>query len=71
MTNASSGSEEFWNVYDFSRRYRLDSKEQNRLLMLYGPLAPARSLLANARRDSFAPDGPHEFHSQPREAVHG
>lgn len=53
MTDAPPGLEELWNVFDFARRYRLDARELNRLLMLYGALAPARSLLANARRHSL------------------
>lgn len=55
MTNSPSALEEFWNVFDFARRYRLNATEQNRLLMLYGPLAPAQTLLANARRPSLVP----------------
>jgi hypothetical protein len=45
--------EEFWNVFDFARRYRLGKKEENRLLMLFGPLAPRDALLANARRHAL------------------
>ena len=41
---------ELWSVFDFARRYRLTIREQNRLLMLFGPVASATELLANARR---------------------
>jgi len=44
-------ADELWNVFDFSRRYRLPVREQNRLLMLFGPVARAEDLLANARRN--------------------
>jgi hypothetical protein len=48
-------SEELWSVFDFSRRHRLAKKEENRLLMLFGPFASCHALLANARRHSLIP----------------
>lgn len=55
MINAHAGaqSEELWSVFDFSRRYRLEKKEENRLFMLFGPFASYHALLANARRHSL------------------
>lgn len=44
-------AQELWNVIDFARRYRLPVRERNRLLMLFGPVARAEDLLANARRN--------------------
>jgi len=44
---------ELWSVFDFARRYRLTIREQNRLLMLFGPVAGAAELLANARRNQL------------------
>lgn len=46
-------SEQLWSVFDFARRYRLAKREENRLLMLYGPVASFRDLLANAQRHSL------------------
>ncbi|WP_209892336.1 hypothetical protein [Rhizobium leguminosarum] len=46
-------SEQIWSVFEFARRYRLAKREENRLLMLYGPTASLRDLLANARRHSL------------------
>ncbi|OWO94265.1 hypothetical protein B5E41_13945 [Rhizobium esperanzae] len=48
-------SEQIWSVFDFARRYRLAKREENRLLMLYGPTASLRDLLANAQRHSLIP----------------
>ncbi|WP_064712970.1 hypothetical protein [Rhizobium bangladeshense] len=45
--------EQMWSVFEFARRYRLAKREENRLLMLYGPTASLRDLLANARRHSL------------------
>ncbi|MBB4194259.1 hypothetical protein GGE45_001756 [Rhizobium aethiopicum] len=45
--------EQMWSVFEFARRYRLAKREENRLLMLYGPTAPLGDLLANARRHSL------------------
>ncbi|SCW49589.1 hypothetical protein SAMN02927900_02012 [Rhizobium mongolense subsp. loessense] len=45
--------QEVWSVFDFARRYRLEKKEENRLLMLFGPYASAHELLTNARRHSL------------------
>ncbi|OWV75546.1 hypothetical protein ATY76_22500 [Rhizobium sp. R339] len=45
--------DQLWNVFEFARRYRLAKREENRLLMLYGPTASLRDLLANARRHSL------------------
>ncbi|CAN7283310.1 hypothetical protein [Rhizobium sp. LjRoot258] len=44
---------ELWSVFDFARRYRLTVREQNRLLMLFGPVASAADLLSNARRNQL------------------
>lgn len=32
-------TEQLWSVFEFARRYRLAKREENRLLMLYGPTA--------------------------------
>ncbi|MDR9761950.1 hypothetical protein RJJ37_20315 [Rhizobium redzepovicii] len=45
--------EQLWSVFEFVRRYRLAKREENRLLMLYGPTASFRDLLANAQRHSL------------------
>ncbi|ARO33056.1 MULTISPECIES: hypothetical protein [unclassified Rhizobium] len=45
--------EQMWSVFEFARRYRLAKREENRLLMLYGPTASLGDLLANARRHSL------------------
>ncbi|MBB2683739.1 UNVERIFIED_ORG: hypothetical protein GGD47_001314 [Rhizobium etli] len=45
--------EQLCSVFEFPRRYRLAKREENRLLMLYGPTASLRDLLANARRHSL------------------
>ncbi|AHF88418.1 hypothetical protein RLEG3_01705 (plasmid) [Rhizobium leguminosarum bv. trifolii WSM1689] len=42
-----------WSVFEFARRYRLAKREENRLLMLYGPTASLHVLLANAQRHSL------------------
>ncbi|MBX4916937.1 hypothetical protein HJA76_26015 [Rhizobium bangladeshense] len=42
--------EQMWSVFEFARRYRLAKREENRLLMLYGPPASLRDLLA--KRDA-------------------
>ncbi|NEH58623.1 hypothetical protein GR198_23145 [Rhizobium leguminosarum] len=39
-------SEKLWSVFEFARRYRLAKREENRLLMLYGPRASLHVLLA-------------------------
>lgn len=49
----SGAGEQMCSVFEFARRYRLAKREGNRLLMLYGPIAPLRDLLANARRHSL------------------
>ncbi|OWV78546.1 hypothetical protein ATY75_06120 [Rhizobium sp. N122] len=49
-TEGSGPGEQLWSVFEFARRYRLAKREENRLLMLYGPTASLRDLLANARR---------------------
>ena len=41
---------EVWNIQDFARRYRLDSKEEVRLVALFGRFATAHELLMNCRR---------------------
>ncbi|MGO4567516.1 hypothetical protein AB4Z52_21180 [Rhizobium sp. 2YAF20] len=48
--NRPLANEQPWSVSDFARRYRLAKREENRLLMLYGPMAPFRDLLTTARR---------------------
>ncbi|MBB3132986.1 hypothetical protein FHS26_000689 [Rhizobium pisi] len=48
-----AASDQLWSVFEFARRYRLAKREENRLLMLYGPEASLRDLLANARRHSL------------------
>lgn len=45
--------DQLWSVFEFARRYRLAKREENRLLMLYGPSASLRDLLANAQRHSL------------------
>ncbi|RUM24070.1 hypothetical protein EFQ99_19160 [Rhizobium vallis] len=45
--------DQLWSVFEFARRYRLAKREENRLLMLYGPTASLRDLLANAQRHSL------------------
>ncbi|MBX5156711.1 MULTISPECIES: hypothetical protein [unclassified Rhizobium] len=52
-TERPGASEQIWSVFEFARRYRLAKREENRLLMLYGPTASLRDLLANARRHSL------------------
>ncbi|APO70457.1 hypothetical protein IE4872_PC00443 (plasmid) [Rhizobium gallicum] len=54
-TKTAVPSEELWSVFDFARRYRLEKREENRLLMLFGPYASAHELLTNARRHSLIP----------------
>ncbi|SIP90490.1 hypothetical protein SAMN05880590_101117 [Rhizobium sp. RU35A] len=44
------GLRKVWNVSEFARRYRLDSREENRLLKLLGPFASEQELLMNATR---------------------
>ena len=39
-----------WSVFDFARRYRIEKKEETRLLALFGTEAPLRELLFNAKR---------------------
>ena len=46
-------SDQLWSVFEFARRYRLAKREENRLLMLYGPTASLHVLLANASRHSL------------------
>jgi hypothetical protein len=45
-----SGFKKVWNVSEFARRYRLDAREENRLLKLLGPFASEQELLMNATR---------------------
>ena len=52
-TDRAGSSDQLWSVFEFARRYRLAKREENRLLMLYGPTASLRDLLANARRHSL------------------
>lgn len=55
MDNAErpGSGDQLWSVFEFARRYRLAKREENRLLMLYGPTASLRDLLANAQRHSL------------------
>lgn len=39
-----------WNVSEFAKRYRLDAREEKRLLKLLGPFASEHELLMNATR---------------------
>ncbi|AHG48248.1 hypothetical protein RLEG12_04875 (plasmid) [Rhizobium leguminosarum bv. trifolii CB782] len=48
-----AAGEQLWSVFEFARRYRLAKREENRLLMLYGPTASLHDLLANAQRHSL------------------
>ncbi|WP_200950869.1 hypothetical protein [Rhizobium sp. Root1220] len=49
-SEASSTIDDTQSVFEFARRYRLSKREENRLLMLFGPVASSRDLLANASR---------------------
>ncbi len=53
MDRAEKGAMGDWSVFDFARRYRLTMREQNRLLMQFGPVASAMGLLSNARRNQL------------------
>ncbi|MBT9368364.1 hypothetical protein [Rhizobium sp. CSW-27] len=44
------GLRKVWNVSEFAKRYRLDAREENRLLKLLGPFASEQELLMNATR---------------------
>lgn len=44
---------EVWSVQDFARRYRLDAKEELRLVALFGRFATASELLMNCRRPAI------------------
>lgn len=46
----NSAVRKVWNVSEFARRYRLDEKEENRLVKLLGPFASEHELLMNASR---------------------
>lgn len=46
----TTGFKRVWNVSEFAKRYRLDEKEENRLLKLLGPFASEHELLMNATR---------------------
>ncbi|MGO6687742.1 hypothetical protein [Rhizobium leguminosarum] len=46
-------NDQLWSVFEFARRYRLAKREENRLLMLFGPTASLHVLLANAQRHSL------------------
>ncbi|MGF9562308.1 hypothetical protein [Neorhizobium sp. JUb45] len=39
-----------WNVSEFAKRYRLDDREENRLVRLLGQFASEQELLMNATR---------------------
>ncbi|NKL36965.1 hypothetical protein GFL49_24945 [Rhizobium leguminosarum bv. viciae] len=52
-TERPGPGDQLWSVFEFARRYRLAKREQNRLLMLYGPTASLHVLLANAQRHSL------------------
>ncbi|MCO5730685.1 hypothetical protein [Rhizobium sp. SSA_523] len=47
---SGQGLRKVWNVSEFARRYRLDQREENRLLKLLGPYASEQELLMNATR---------------------
>lgn len=49
-TAETHGFKRVWNVSEFAKRYRLDEKEENRLLKLLGPFASEHELLMNATR---------------------
>ena len=51
--NSAAMTNEFCSVFEFARRYRLTVREQNRLLMLFGPVARAEDLLSNATRNQL------------------
>ena len=40
-----------WSVTEFCARHRLDSREEKRLLQLFGSFATANELLYNAHRE--------------------
>lgn len=50
QTVISQGLKKVWNVSEFAKRYRLDQREENRLLKLLGPFASEQELLMNATR---------------------
>lgn len=40
-----------WSVTEFAARHRLDEREEQRLLQLFGPFATTCELMHNARRE--------------------
>ncbi|MBP2547292.1 hypothetical protein J2858_000185 [Neorhizobium galegae] len=50
QSTEKSAFKKVWNVSEFARRYRLDAREENRLLKLLGPFASEQELLMNATR---------------------
>jgi len=40
-----------WSVQEFCKRHRLDAKEQNRLIQMFGNFATGSELLNNAKRE--------------------
>jgi hypothetical protein len=46
----SNPRRDLWSVCDFARRYRLPRNEEDRLRMLFGPVASVSDLLASATR---------------------
>jgi hypothetical protein len=43
-----------WSIPDFARRYRLEKREENRLLTLFGPFASFRDLVSNVEHRQSA-----------------
>ncbi|MGE7369861.1 hypothetical protein ACQKKX_12480 [Neorhizobium sp. NPDC001467] len=50
LSNQTSPVGKVWNVSDFARRYRLEAKEEERLVALLGAVASEHELLKNASR---------------------
>ncbi|MCC2609300.1 hypothetical protein ABK249_11045 [Neorhizobium sp. Rsf11] len=46
----NKGLKKVWSVAEFAKRYRLDRREEARLLKLLGPFASQQELLMNASR---------------------
>lgn len=52
IDTSSDGAYRIWSITEFGDRYRLDDREQQRLLQIFGPFATTRELLSNARREA-------------------
>ncbi len=50
QTVANQKPKKVWNVSEFAKRYRLDQREERRLVKLLGPFASEHELLMNATR---------------------